>query len=83
MLRPLSVKVPFLRYQLAVAVVEVGANSEDKSYPVANHLLTPEGLGLPDTVFSSLEVISIGSHTYHPPSYTYNLHHSASQQYND
>ncbi|KDR11926.1 uncharacterized protein LOC110836659 [Zootermopsis nevadensis] len=50
-----ELKVPFLRYQLAVAVVEVGANSEDKSYPVANHLLTPEGLGLPDTVFSSLE----------------------------
>jgi hypothetical protein len=51
-----AVKAPFLRYQLAVGVIQHSAESKIKPYPYTEHLLSPEGLGVPDRIFSNLEV---------------------------
>jgi hypothetical protein len=51
-----AVKTPFLRYQLAKGVIQHSEESKIKPYPYAEHLLSPEGLGVPDRIFSNLEV---------------------------
>jgi hypothetical protein len=56
-----AVKHPFLRYQLAMAVVEQAASSKAKSHPSTDNILTPEGLGVPERTFFDLEVIAIYS----------------------
>jgi hypothetical protein len=51
-----AVKAPFLRYQLAMGVMQHSAESRVKPYLQTERLLTPEGLGLPDRIFSNLQV---------------------------
>lgn len=63
-----ELKVPFLRYQLAMGVIQHRAESRIKPYLYTEHLLTPEGLGVPDRIFSNLEALNIpkgfSSHLY-------------------
>jgi hypothetical protein len=51
-----AVKMPFLRYQLAMTVMQQSAASTFRPYPHTEHLLTADGLGVPDRIFSNLEV---------------------------
>jgi hypothetical protein len=56
------VKVPFIRYELALAVVEEDLSSKAKSQTLTENLLTPEGLGVQDETFQSLQVSSVHTH---------------------
>lgn len=70
-------KAPFLRYQLAVALIEQTPNSKVKPYPlVEDSLLTAEGLGVPEIIFYNLKVTAVGSLLY---SLTDSLAHSQIQ----
>jgi hypothetical protein len=57
-----AVKHPFLRYQLALAVVEETTLVKAKPGSSTDDLLTAEGLGVPDSVFSNLQVSVIYSY---------------------
>jgi aminoglycoside/choline kinase family phosphotransferase len=58
-----AVKAPFLKYQLVLGVMQHRAESKIKPYLYIEHLLTAEGLGVPDRTFSNLEVtVSLFSH---------------------
>ncbi|PNF20543.1 hypothetical protein B7P43_G05240, partial [Cryptotermes secundus] len=69
------VKAPFLRYQLAVGVIQHSAESKIKPYPYADHLLTPEGLGVPDRIFSNLEALNT------PSGFSTHLYRLATQKF--
>jgi hypothetical protein len=56
------VKDPFISYQLALAVVKENEVSEEKSDHFTDNLLTPEGLGVPEGTFSTLQVSAVHTH---------------------
>ncbi|PSN47984.1 hypothetical protein C0J52_09999 [Blattella germanica] len=56
---PEELKLPFLQYQLASAVLADNESSRIKISPVDESLKTPEGLGLSEDVFEEIEQIVV------------------------
>ena len=55
-------KNPFIKYELALAVVEDASRSKGKHDNCLDNLLTPEGLGVSEETFHTLEVSAVRSH---------------------
>jgi hypothetical protein len=65
------VKYPFIKYQLALGIFEEFSRSKARGHHFTDDLLSPEGLGVPENIFSDLQVSSVHSHiqTDGPPAH--------------